>query len=493
MRRIAIVGAGQAGLQLALGLLAGRADGGTGFAGGGGGGGAAGDSGDSRGAWDVGGNGGPGGAQATGGSTGGTESTAGTGGTKSTGGTAGTGSAGTTTSTPGYEVTVHAARTPEQLRTGPVLSTQIMFGPALALERAAGLDLWDAETPPLTSLRLAAADPPGTLSARMGATLDEPARSVDQRVKTARWLELVEERGGRVEYGVVEPDQLERIATAHDLTVVATGHGPLSEIFGRDTRHSPYDRPRRHLAALYAHGVARDPEARGAQVRTNPVADLGEFFAMEGTTVSGPCAMLLWTARPGGPFDCWQDRPGPDATAARTLELLRAHVPWEYELCAGLEPTDAGAALAGAVTPVVRHPVARVGADRHVLGMADAVVLNDPVSGQGANSAARCADTYLRAVLGHGDRPFDRTWMLRTFAAYWEHARHVTAFSNMLLEPLPGHAARILDAAAGHPEVAHRYFNGYADPASFQDWFMDADRADAYLTAVTGRAPAGSA
>ncbi|MFI1183413.1 styrene monooxygenase/indole monooxygenase family protein [Streptomyces sp. NPDC020799] len=381
----------------------------------------------------------------------------------------------------GYEVTVYAARTADGVRSGPVMSTQLMYGPALALERAAGLHLWEAQTPRLGSLRITTAD------SDLTAPFDEPAQCVDQRVKTARWLELFEERGGRVEYGTVEPEQLERIAGAHDLTVVASGRGPLSELFGRDERHSPYDRPQRMLAAVYVHGMRTGPDAAWPQLRCSPVEGVGEFFAMEGTAAGGPCGMLLWEAVPGGPFDRWQDRPGPDAVVERTLGLLRDHIPWEYELCAAAEPTDAGASLVGAVTPVVRHPVARIADGRHVLGMADAVVVNDPLTGQGANSAARCADSYLRAVLDHGDKPFDRTWMLRTFAAFWEHARHAVTLTNLLLAPPPPHVRRVLAAAREYPEVARRYANGYADPAGFQDWLLDADRADAYLAAVTGR------
>lgn len=84
MRRIAVVGAGQAGLQLALGLLAG-----------------------------------------------------------------------------GYGVTLVAARTAAQVRGGPVLSTQAMFGPALRIERAAGLDEWAGEAPAVSSVRSVLAAPPG--------------------------------------------------------------------------------------------------------------------------------------------------------------------------------------------------------------------------------------------------------------------------------------------------------------------------------------------
>ncbi|MBB4892301.1 flavin-dependent dehydrogenase [Streptomyces olivoverticillatus] len=411
MRRIAIVGAGQAGLQLALGLQA-------------------------RGA---------------------------------------------------YEVTVVASRTPEEVRAGRVMSTQLMYGPALAAERAAGLNLWDAATPPIGGLSLSTVEPPAVLGRTITAALEQPAQSVDQRVKTARWLELFEERGGRVRYGALTPEGLAPVASGHELTVVATGHGPLAELFGRDERHSPYEQPRRHIATVYLHGVAPHPHLPPLYGRMSGFPEAGEYFVLPGLTHSGPCHILLWEARPGGPFDCWQDSPDPRTALERSLDLLRIYAPWEFELCAGAEPTDAGASLAGAVTPVVRHPVAEIAPEAYVLGMADAVVLNDPITGQGANNAARCAERYLHAIVERGERPFDRAWMHETFAGWWEHARHGTAYTNMVLGKMPEHVQHVLAAAADHPDLAHRFVNGYADPAGFQDWLLDADRAEACLAAVAGQ------
>ncbi|MGW2598469.1 styrene monooxygenase/indole monooxygenase family protein [Streptomyces klenkii] len=387
-----------------------------------------------------------------------------------------------------YDVTVYTARTPDEVRAGRVLSTQVMYGPALALERAAGLHLWEAEAPRLTALGFSVADPQRSPAGGFAGPLDQPAQSVDLRVKTADWLELFEARGGRVEYGTVGPDDLPGIAAAHDLTVVASGHGPLAEVFARDARHSPFERPQRRLAVCYVRGTRMPDGLSEPHLRVTPVGGseelAGEFFVLHALTLDGPCEIVLWEAVPGGPFDVWADRPGPGEVVERTLELLRGHLPGEYELCRGMEPTDAGASFTGALTPVVRRPVAEVAPGAHVLGLGDAVVLHDPIGGQGSNSAARGAAHYLRAITAHGGEPFDRTWMLRTFAAYWEHARHVSAFCNMLLGPPPEHVRRILSAAARHPAVAHRYANGFGDPAGFADWFMDADRADAYLAAV---------
>ncbi|GHF67064.1 alanine-phosphoribitol ligase [Streptomyces mashuensis] len=395
----------------------------------------------------------------------------------------------------GCAVTLVAARTPDQVRTGPVLSTQLMYGPALALERAAGLDLWDDRTPPIPGVTLAMADPEGSRPPlTIAGSLDEPARSVDQRLKTARWLELFEERGGTVQYRALDPAGLDALARAHDLTVVATGHGSLARIFPLDAAHSPFDGPRRRLAVVYVHGAAPHPTAPAGTLRMYAFPDAGEYFVIPALTLSGPCTIVLWEAVPGGPFDRWQDRPSPQEVLDRTRELLRTHCPEEADLLAGAEPTDAGAALTGAITPVVRHPVAPVGADgRAVLGMADAVVLNDPLTGQGANNAARSAAHYLRAVLDRGEGPFDRAWMEATFASYWERARHIDAFTRMLLtRPLPDHVQRVIAAAAERPDLAHRYVNGFADPVGYRDWLMDPAGAEAVL-AVTGEGRSGPA
>jgi hypothetical protein len=45
----------------------------------------------------------------------------------------------------------------------------------------------------------------------------------------------------------------------------------------------------------------------------------------------------------------------------------------------------------------------------------------------------------------------------------------------------------ILGAAGTNPEVARRFVNGFADPSDYQEWFLDPDKADSYLAAVTSR------
>ncbi|MEW2527108.1 styrene monooxygenase/indole monooxygenase family protein [Streptomyces sp. NPDC047071] len=386
----------------------------------------------------------------------------------------------------GYDVTLVAERRPDEVRGGRVTSTQLMFGPALAIERAAGLAFWDDTAPVMPGFELSNWDPHGEPDApvrRFTAAFDDEVRSVDQRVKLAAWLELFEERGGRVEYRAVGPAEVAALAAAHELTVLATGRGDLSALFGRDDARSVFDRPQRSLACFYVHGgTHEDADPAAAHVRNTGVPPTGDVIMLRALTVGGPCDILLFEGRWGGAYDCWSDRPEPADGLRRALGLLRTYAPWEYERFRTAEVTDPGAALYGAVTPVVRHPVARLDGDLCVLGMADVIAVHDPITGQGSNNAARAASRYLAAIVERGGRPFDEEWMRETFAAYWETARHTHAFTDMMLrDPQPEHVRRAVGAAFDHAETAHRFANGYADPLTYRDWLMDPAGAEAYL------------
>ncbi|MFJ9841415.1 styrene monooxygenase/indole monooxygenase family protein [Kitasatospora sp. NPDC101155] len=410
MRRIAVVGAGQAGLQLALGLVA-----------------------------------------------------------------------------DGYGVTLVAERTPEQVRGGRVLSTQAMFGPALRIEAAAGLDLWADEAPAVSSVDAVLVAPPATRALEFTMTLDEPGQSVDQRIKLARWLELLAERGGRVEYRSLDRAGLHELARGHELTVVAAGRGELAGIFERHAARSPFDRPQRALSCLYAHGVGAPDPAAGPRARMHALPGLGELYLQPALTLSGPCDILLWEALPGGPLDAFGDGPPPDVQLARIRELLAEYLPWEAELWRAAEPTDAGAGLWGAVTPTVRRPVAELGSGVdavHVLGLGDAVVVNDPITGQGANGAARAAEAYRRAIVEHGAAPFTADWMCRTAERFWQqHARHTVEFTASMLT-VPDHLQGVFAAAAEHEQVARRLANTYAEPSDHAAWLATPGLTAAYLSSV---------
>jgi hypothetical protein len=119
-----------------------------------------------------------------------------------------------------------------------------------------------------------------------------------------------------------------------------------------------------------------------------------------------------------------------------------------------------------------------------VLGLADAVVLNDPITGQGSNNASHAAASYLASIREHPDAPFDRAWMEQTFERYWDYAQYVTTWTNAMLGPPPPHVLELLGAGNQHQAIASRFVNGFNDPRDFFEWFMDPDKAKGYLQQV---------
>lgn len=385
-----------------------------------------------------------------------------------------------------YDVTVMSARTPEEIRGGRVMSTQCMFGPALQHERDYDLNLWEQQAPDIEGLGLSIAGPDRERALDWLGQLDDYAQSVDQRVKMSGWLELFEDQGGKVVYHGVTTYDVDALTHFYDLVVIAAGKGELVQLFDRDPSRSPYTSTQRILAVVYVHGMTPRPEHPTVQaVRFNAIPGVGELFIMPCFTISGPCDILFFEGVPGGPLDCWDDRPPPAEHLKRTLDLMRQFVPWEYERCQHVELADGRATLTGGYPPVVRRPVGELPSGGQVLGMADVVVANDPITGQGSNSASKCAASYLASILEHGEAPFDGAWMQQAFDRYWSDAQHTTMWTNAMLAPPPEHVMHLLGAAGTYPQIADRFVNGFADPSDYQHWFLDRDKAQRYLASVT--------
>jgi hypothetical protein len=239
------------------------------------------------------------------------------------------------------------------------------------------------------------------------------------------------------------------------------------------------------LAAIYLHGMAEAPEFPDVGLRINVEPGVTELFTMPALTMSGPCRIALVEAIPGSPFDIFRDRPNPAEHLRRLRYLLAEHMPWEGDLYRDCEPTDARASLTGAFTGTIRHPYAEVSPGTYVFGMADVVVVNDPIAGQGSNNAAHCAGMYLKAILDRGDQPFDPVWMQETFEAFWQaRAQHSTALTDALLNPLPEHVQQVLGAASQYQEIATRFGNLFPHPETIYDFLGDPEKALAYVASV---------
>jgi hypothetical protein len=384
----------------------------------------------------------------------------------------------------GHEVTVVSNRTPEDIHDGRVMSSQCMFHAALQTERDLGLDFWESECPPVEGISLAVPAPDGTGKAIDWASrLDNYAESVDQRVKMPGWLEQLERHGGKLVIHDAGIDDLERYTQENDLVVLAAGKGEIVRLFERDATRSPYDQPMRALALTYVTGMTPRPEY--AAVCFNLIPTVGEYFVFPALTTTGPCEIMVFEGVPGGPMDCWGDVTTPQEHLEKSKWILETFMPWEAERCRDVELTYDNGILAGRFPPTVRRPAAELPSGRLVLGLADTVMLNDPITGQGSNNAAKMATAYLDAVRAHGDGPYDRAFMEQTFDRFWEdYGQFTTGWTNALLSPPPEHVLQLLTAGNRSPAVAHRFVNGFDNPVDYFDWFMFPDKAEAYLAEV---------
>ncbi|MEV5125177.1 styrene monooxygenase/indole monooxygenase family protein [Streptomyces decoyicus] len=396
--------------------------------------------------------------------------------------------------TQGYEVTLMSNRTPDEIRAGRVMSTQCMFDTALQHERDLQINFWENQAPRIEGLGVSVAAP-GSHESPEGSQraidwvgkLDGYAQSVDQRVKMAGWMETFAQRGGQLVIHGVAVSDLDFFASRYDLTLVSAGKGELVSMFGRDASRSPYDAPQRALAVSYVHGMGPRPEhPEFDAVRCNLVPGVGELFVMPTFTNSGRADILFWEGIPGGPLDVFQGVKDPNEHLALTLDLMEKFLPWEYARSTKAELTDANGTLAGRYAPTVRNPIGRLPSGGLVLGVADVVVANDPITGQGSNSASKCAASYLASIVERGDRPFDADWMQTAFDRYWNTAQHVTKWTNAMLAPPPEHILNLIGAAGQLQPVADRFANGFNDPSDFENFFYEPEKTNAYLASLTG-------
>jgi len=372
----------------------------------------------------------------------------------------------------GYKVRLVQNRTAADLATGKAMSSQCVFGTARAQERSLGLDYWHDTAPAITGMRIAVAAPDGSGNKAFGfvGNLAAPAQSVDQRVKFPKFMQAVAEAGGTVEIAEAGIADLERYAGDSDLVIVAAGKGAVTQLFERDAARSPYDKPMRALALAYAKGVT--PYDKTC-VTATLIPGAGELFMIPALTHAGPCEILFFEGGPGSPLDTFDSAADAETQLEKIKALIKQFVPWEYDRVRNATATDPNGSLTGRFAPTVRKGVGALPSGKAVLGLADAVVLNDPIVGQGANNAIKAATIYLDAIVQRGSAPFDAAWMNATFEAAFSRVEASTTWSNMILMPPPPHVVELLARASGKPALADRIAQGFDEPATVVPLFAD--------------------
>jgi len=385
-----------------------------------------------------------------------------------------------------YEVTVISNRTPEQIFQGRVTSSQFMFHDSLQNERDLGINFWEKECPNTEGITFSIPAPDGNRALFWEARLDHYGQSVDQRVKFAGWMKEFVKRGGNLVIQDAGPQDLDGYTRNHDLVLVAAGKGEINRLFERDAERSPFDKPMRALALTYVKGMT--PRQPFTAVAFNLIPGVGEYFVFPALTTTGPCEIMVFEGVPGGPMDCWNDVQNPEQHLQRSKEILQKFLPWEAERCHNLSLTDDNGILVGRFAPTVRKPICKLPSGALVLGMADVVATNDPITGQGSNTASKAAAIYLRRILERGNEPFDAPWMQQTFDAFWDYAQWVVRWTNSLLTPPPPQVLQLMGAASQIPRLASKITNSFNNPPDYAPWWFDAGEADRLIKQLANAA-----
>jgi hypothetical protein len=355
----------------------------------------------------------------------------------------------------GVPVTLYTEKEPEELRTGRLPGPVAHHAATRARERSLAVNHWDS---PDFGMFQVSVNVGGPQPFGFRGYIEDPSLLVDYRLYHPRLLEDFLERGGHVVITPVEPQEVERLASQHDLMVVATGRSGLSELFPRIPELSPHTRPPRLLLAALVRGI-RFPRPTGMSYGISP--GHGEIFESQLLTHQGPVSSLLIEAVPGGalePLSTRKYEEDPRGFDTMLLELLREHAPDTY---ARVEPEQFGLLgpldyFQGDVTPVVRRGYAALGEGRFLVAVGDAHVTNDPIAGQGANAASGAAfslgDVILDALAGGFD--FDEEFCQRAERATWAETRAITEWTNAMLQPAAPGMQQLLVAASEDPNLA---------------------------------------
>jgi hypothetical protein len=378
----------------------------------------------------------------------------------------------------GYEVTLFSDRTPEAILNGRLMAMPILFPDTLQLEQR--INFWHEEFPGSDQFRSEVCDPEGNLVLTASHPLEQPWQGVDQRLKFFMWMHEFVKIGGELVIRAMTVTDLEECVQNYDLVVVCTGRGSFSSLFEQDKQKSNYDKPKRNIVGIIATGLQGD----SADLRTSKmtaIPEVGEIvqfpFYAKGKF---PAQLIAFEAYPGGPMDQFSQIQSGQEALEMSKKLIQQFKPGYYEVVKDMQLADEQAWINGAITPTVRQPIGRLPSGAIVMGLGDAVILHDPLSGQGANSATKMAHLVKQRIIEHENQRFDESWMQRVFDEFWNYAQYTTALTNCLLSP-PDYLQDIIVAMAENPEVTRDYINGLNHPPSFSSWFFDAESAKEYL------------
>jgi hypothetical protein len=378
----------------------------------------------------------------------------------------------------GQNATIYTDKSADQIRDGRLINFVVRFHNTREFERDLGVEHWDYPDYGVFGVNMYIGSQPPIV---WQGSVKRPASGVDMRIYQSTLLEDFQKRGGKVVIGALTANDVASLSAQHDLMVVASGRGSLTEMFPRDADRSPFSAPQRLLTGAFFRGVDF-PESLGINYTISP--GNGEIFQAPFTSFEGNLCSILIEAIPGQAFDSishmrYDDDPKQFESAV--LELVREYAPPIYEKINPKEfrvtrPLDV---LQGAVTPTVRHGYVPLGNAKFAMAVGDVHMLHDPVIAQGANNASRCAwilgEALVEASLLNEEFCSDTEQLL------WEAGRASMEWTNASLQPPPPHAVELFVAATQNKQIADELTDNFSAPDKNWEIFRSPENAAAFL------------
>ena len=399
----------------------------------------------------------------------------------------------------GYRVTLYSNRSAEDwLHRSRPTGTAARFDMALNYERELGLNYWEDAAPKGRGVHLTFSQKDkNTLITLAGKLTDSCFQAVDLRLQSHQWMLDFEKKGGKLVIENIDVDRLDAIAQENNLTLVATGRGPLAELFPRNKALSVYDTPQRKLMMVIVAGTTLGfKEVPYLPVKFNFFAKYGEaFWVPYYHRDHGPCWCLIFEAKEGERMDQFDDCNTGDTIVKRAKKVIKELIPQDYEWCKNMRLADEQGWLKGAVTPTVRTPFGKLPSGQIVMPLGDTAISLDPIAGQGANLGSKYVRHTVQSILAHNGA-YDEQWMQQNFEAFWtNHGSATVKFNNALLEPLTTAGKLLLvsqygstgNAETGNQKLANAIVENFRDPRSLSKAFFSAREAKKAITAITGK------
>ncbi|KOX10703.1 hypothetical protein [Nocardiopsis sp. NRRL B-16309] len=383
----------------------------------------------------------------------------------------------------GWRVDVMSRFTKEEILGSPPGLTQVSLPTTRLWEQELGLDLWSADAPTATAVRLVltggATDPVQIIAPLPG---EGQTTAIDSRLIGGRWMQLLDEQGATLHESTCRAADLDILADKFNVCVIGGGeNNPMRTMFPVLDR--PSGASSRIVLQAHIEGFewADDPyrpgegacldmySLPGAEVLITPVVAMvplthqlvlahsnpASTRQIVVPTIAGACVQIL--ARPGGVFDTLPvDRRPAEARPQTRQDGLPDRVPsayppstiWEHMTALITEQvdTDLGAHLRACeliphselltrVEPQVRDAVALTGRGRPVVGIGGLTRTPEVAGGQGAAAATlsgvNLAELAQRQHAAGG--ALDEAFLREAMALYdAEHGDHTAGFGAMV-------------------------------------------------------------